>query len=126
MSKEEGGYARYKVLTVNDEKDHCQCCGKTGLKRVVWIEDQLSGEIKHYGTICALHPSKAFGLEREVKAAVQRHQGIGKAITAMTHVEYRKAGGKYARVDEFSIRPSDKPLFETMRAKVIAAHPPRP
>jgi hypothetical protein len=31
--------ARYKVLGVNDDHDTCNCCGKTGLKRVVWLAE---------------------------------------------------------------------------------------
>lgn len=29
---------RLKVLGVNDDTDTCEVCGKTGLKRVVWLE----------------------------------------------------------------------------------------
>lgn len=53
--------SRYKFLGVNDDREHCECCGKQGLKRVVWIEDTETGEIKHYGTTCATNPAKAFG-----------------------------------------------------------------
>lgn len=116
-------YKRYKVLAVNDEKDFCQCCGKKDLKKVVWIEDQLEGGIQHFGTICALHPTKAFGLDREVKAAIQHFENNLKAITMMAHVEYRKAGGRYARVNEFTSRPADPVLFDAKRNEVRAAHP---
>lgn len=30
--------AAFKVLGVNDDTDNCECCGRTGLKRVVWLE----------------------------------------------------------------------------------------
>ena len=30
--------AAIKVLGVNDDTDTCECCGRTGLKRVVWLE----------------------------------------------------------------------------------------
>jgi hypothetical protein len=29
---------RVKVLGVNDDRSSCQCCGREGLKRVVWLE----------------------------------------------------------------------------------------
>jgi hypothetical protein len=43
---------RIKVLGVNDDRDFCECCGKIGIKRVVWITID-DGEPKHYGTACA-------------------------------------------------------------------------
>jgi len=43
----------YKILGVNDDKDFCSCCGKQGLKRVVWLEDNRNGEVNHFGTHCA-------------------------------------------------------------------------
>lgn len=43
----------YKLLGVNDDKDFCSCCGKQGLKRVVWMEDNRTGEVNHFGTHCA-------------------------------------------------------------------------
>ena len=123
MQDDQSDYKRFKVLAVNDEKDFCQCCGKKDLKKVVWIEDQIEGDIQHFGTICALHPKKAFGQDREVKAAIHRFENNLKAITMMTHVEYRKAGGKYARVNEFTSRPADPVLFDAKRTEVRAAHP---
>lgn len=43
----------YKVLGVNDDKDFCSCCGKTGLSKVVWMEDNRTGEVSHFGIVCA-------------------------------------------------------------------------
>jgi hypothetical protein len=43
---------RIEVLGVNSDKHTCQCCGKSGLKRVVWLS--LDGATPvHYGTTCA-------------------------------------------------------------------------
>lgn len=49
---------KYKVLGINDDQSFCSCCGKEGLKRVVWMapihpEDGDLGEPEHYGTSCA-------------------------------------------------------------------------
>lgn len=44
---------KYKLLGVNDDKDFCSCCGKRGLKRVVWLENVESGEVSNYGVNCA-------------------------------------------------------------------------
>lgn len=48
---------RYRCLAVNDEQSTCCCCGKKGLKRVVWLLDNenLDAEPAHYGTTCAAH-----------------------------------------------------------------------
>lgn len=43
---------RIKVLGINDDRDSCQCCGKEGLKRVVWLSID-DGQPVHYGTTCA-------------------------------------------------------------------------
>jgi tRNA U38,U39,U40 pseudouridine synthase TruA len=43
-----------KILGINDDADFCAVCGKTHLKRVVWIQDMNgAGGIIHVGTTCA-------------------------------------------------------------------------
>lgn len=42
-----------KILGINDDRDFCFCCGKEGLTRVVWIQNEETGEIVHFGTTCA-------------------------------------------------------------------------
>lgn len=65
---------RFKVLAVNDEADCCECCGKSGLKRVVWIEDTETGTIRHFGVICALAPAKGFEITKaEIAKATREH-----------------------------------------------------
>lgn len=48
-----------RVLGVNDDRDSCDCCGRQGLKKVVWLET-AAGEIVAYGTGCA---ARVLGLE---------------------------------------------------------------
>lgn len=86
---------RFQVVAVNDERDFCECCGKKGLKRVVWIRDIDTGEVKHFGTTCVLSPSKAFGVEKQVKAALDSHKAREQAIFRAAYVEYKKRGGGY-------------------------------
>jgi hypothetical protein len=64
---------RFEVKGINDDRDFCMCCGKTGLKRVVWIEDTETSEVNHYGVVCATNPAKAFGLKKEIQSAVRAH-----------------------------------------------------
>lgn len=49
---------KFKLIGTNDEADTCCCCGKSGLKRVVWlvpldVDGNPEGEAEHYGTSCA-------------------------------------------------------------------------
>ena len=48
-----------RVLGVNDDRDSCDCCGRQGLKKVVWLET-AAGEVVAYGTGCA---ARALGIE---------------------------------------------------------------
>lgn len=86
---------RYKVVGVNDDKDFCECCGRQGLKRVVWIEDTETQEIKHFGTTCAAAPVKGFGVDKEIKQAIRKFQDQTQAVWRYAHSLYRKAGGTY-------------------------------
>ena len=47
-----GEVMEYKILGINDDQDWCDLCGKTRLKRVVWLESE-EGEILAVGTDCA-------------------------------------------------------------------------
>jgi hypothetical protein len=54
------GNNNYKLLGVNDDKDTCCQCGRSELKRVVWLEPVDSdgnaiGEPIHLGTTCAAY-----------------------------------------------------------------------
>lgn len=67
--------ARFEILGINEDRDFCECCGKTNLKRVVWIQDNELGEIKHFGTVCAQQPVKGFGpaATKQIKSAIREH-----------------------------------------------------
>jgi hypothetical protein len=67
--------SRFVIKGINDEQDSCSCCGKTGLKRVVWIEDTETGDINHFGTSCATQPAKCFGISKsEINSAVRKFE----------------------------------------------------
>ena len=86
---------RYKVLAVNDEKDYCECCGRKGLKRVVFIEDTDTNEIKHFGTTCAVDPYKGFDLDKEVKGAIRKFESEQMVFWSRVNAEYKARGGKH-------------------------------
>ncbi len=84
---------RFQVRGINDDKSFCECCGKSGLQRVVWIEDMETGEIKHFGTVCALKPAKGFDCVAEIKSAIKAAKDEEKAICSTAMHRYRKVHG---------------------------------
>lgn len=44
---------RKEILSISDDETNCCCCGKTGLKRVVYIRDTTTGDVAWFGTTCA-------------------------------------------------------------------------
>ena len=67
--------SRFQIKGINDEQDTCSCCGKSGLKRVVWIEDKETGDVDHFGTACAAQPAKCFGITtRDINKAVREYE----------------------------------------------------
>lgn len=103
---------RFNVLAVNDESDFCECCGRKGLKKVVWIEDLENGDIKHFGTTCAAAPVKGFGVDAEIKQAIVAFQEKTKAAWALAYHMYRKAGGKYIGNVNDGWKANDQGLLE--------------
>lgn len=87
--------ARFAVLGVTDDRDFCQCCGRQGLKRVVWIEDRESGVVQHFGTTCATAPVKGFGVGPAVKAAIARFDDAQRLFWTRVNTEYRRRGGRH-------------------------------
>ena len=75
VNEQQHAMARFQILGINEDRDFCECCGKTDLKRVVWIQDNELGEIKHFGTVCAQQPVKGFGpaAVKEIKSAIRQH-----------------------------------------------------
>lgn len=93
---------RFQVRGINDDKSFCECCGKSGLQRVVWIEDMETGEIKHFGTSCAVKPAKGFDCTTEIKSAIREFDAAQKSVFATAGHLYRKVynGSRVSGVDE--------------------------
>lgn len=80
----------YNFKGINDEHDTCECCGRTNLKRVVWLapadqDGNDTGDAIPHGTQCA---AKVLGYGNLSKANVDR-----KFITMQS--EQRKANRKH-------------------------------
>jgi len=84
-----------RILGINDDEDYCSCCGKTGLKRVVWIEHE-DGSIDHYGTTCATYKLKGN----------RRKQNVTTVVTVAENEERRcKAVNELAEKHAAATRP---------------------
>lgn len=112
---------RFQVTGVNDRASHCECCGRNGLKVVVWIVDTETGEEKHFGTSCATAPAKGFDCVPEIKAAVRTAQQRIKASWSVAARRYREAGGTYINGRDNDGAPirtvADNALWEKFRAE---------
>jgi len=86
---------RFAVLGVTDDRDFCQCCGRQGVKRVVWIKDGESGAVRHFGTTCATSPARGFGVATAVKAAIARFDDAQRLFWTRVNAEYRRRGGRH-------------------------------
>jgi len=108
--------SRFQIKGINDDTDFCMCCGKQGLKKVVWIEDGETGSLEHFGVICAINPSKAFGIG---KADLKQHevvfQHIQSVISSRARRLYREAGGEMKMATHYSSIPSNVELWNQCR-----------
>jgi hypothetical protein len=82
-----------RILGINDDRDFCQCCGKTGLRRVVWIENIETGTIRHFGTTCA--GKNAPALFGEIKEAKKADDNRDAQAWSTAHAHYKREGGTY-------------------------------
>lgn len=98
----------FKILAVVDDVNCCECCGKTDLLRTVAIENLTTGEIKYFGTTCALQPVKGFGIEKkeiakEIRLLEEKQQAAKREAEYLTtrrrldwcESEYILRGGTY-------------------------------
>lgn len=118
---------RFQVRGINDDKSFCECCGKSGLQRVVWIEDMETGEIKHFGTVCALKPAKGFDCSEEIKSAIKSANAKEKTICASAGYRYRKVHcGTYIHGRDKDGSPistvADRTLWERCITEAKALH----
>lgn len=127
-AKSNNAAPKYIVRGVNDEKDYCECCGKTGLKKVVWIENVETSEVMHFGVVCATQPQKGFGVDTEIKRAINEHKEREKALWSEAFRIYRKERGGKLETDPkdiYSHRVADQALYAECLAQAkinMAAH----
>jgi hypothetical protein len=88
MSAEQGGVARYRLVGVTDERDTCDCCGRTDLKRVVVLHD--GDNHVFFGSQCAarLLGKPVRDVNHEATAAQRRRE---QAERTARHAAQREA-----------------------------------
>lgn len=84
-----------KLLAINSDSETCECCGKNGLKRVMWIETENSG-IMAYGVCCG---AKALGLTGNYTTIEQVQKSIEtQAKLALAKKEAQNSADKFNQV----------------------------
>lgn len=102
---------RFEVVGINDERDYCECCGKKGLRRVVWVRDTETDEVKHFGTTCVLSPVKGFELKNEVKRAISDFENAQIIRHAIARNAYKAKGGQYVGNASTGWKPANTVLY---------------
>lgn len=114
--------ARFQVIGINDKRDFCECCGKSGLARVVWILDTDTGEEKHFGTSCAAAPAKGFDVAKEIRAAIRTYDAAMQIVYRRARIAYKALGAAFETVMDGSVattRPADSALWARLVSEQV-------
>lgn len=84
-----------KIMGIHADTSTCECCGKTGLNRVVALQFE-DGSIRNYGTTCA---AKAMGAKKtaldvqyDAIAYAQKWVNEGRDLNAVAKATWNKFG----------------------------------
>lgn len=85
-----------KILGINDDESTCACCGKSGLKRVVWLQfgEEGNEEVTHYGTSCA---ATALGLTGRTYTARDAEKMVADYNAKQARIEAREKASAYGQ-----------------------------
>ena len=94
-----------KIMGINDDSDTCECCGKTNLKKVVWIaEADIDGNVftepVAYGTTCA---GKILGVRKRSQKAVESELRVKATDTINTHIRNLRANWRIVHTENGSM-----------------------
>lgn len=105
---------KFKVLGVNDDRDTCECCGKSNLKKVVWVENTETSEVKHFGVNCAQNPEKGFDKQAVLKE-IKKYESLVESCWFQAHRQYKASGGQYdVFMPSYKMVPRDRELLESI------------
>lgn len=112
---------RYKILGINDDKSECQCCGKQGLQKVVWIEDTETGDVGHFGCVCACKPAKAFGATKtDLAPFLSTFKRWQQRTWLLARKIYKEAGGVMIyNPDTVSLSFANPAFYEECLAQAV-------
>lgn len=122
---------KYKIVGINDDMDTCMCCGKSGLKRVVWMvaidpDGNPDGSPEHYGTTCAAriagyaNPTSAVTKRKvEVEAIKRADESISSAIQAIRRDHCLVVLRDQAPVGRFYILKADDESYFTGSLSIL-------
>lgn len=95
--------ARYTVAGITDERSTCDCCGKSGLKRVVVLLDLDTCDFVFFGTTCAARntgrdtivaTAKANGkVTTPADALIAHHERVATSMARRAHSIMAMANG---------------------------------
>lgn len=77
----------FRIKGVNQDSDTCECCGKTGLKKIVWLDRYEAGELAEtvgYGRDCAGRALRMTARAAE-KAAEEKDRLAAEAARNVIH-----------------------------------------
>jgi hypothetical protein len=118
---------QFRILGITDNINSCDCCGKQNLQKTVAIENCETGETGHFGTTCAMQPSKCFGFEKsEMARALSDYKREQEIIWAKTRFLYKTKGGKMVSYDDrltgggMGLRYDDLPLRDECEREIRA------
>jgi hypothetical protein len=104
----------FKIIGVTDDTTVCEKCGKSNLKKVVVMENILTGEIVRYGTDCA---GRAMGIKKSVVdmefdliSMIHRWMDKGLTIEAVRTALSNRGYGNQVRNGKLEVRGLSAPI----------------
>lgn len=102
---------KFRMVGINDDASECSCCGRQGLKRVVWlmpldVDGNPEGDAAPYGTSCAAtlmgyaYPkSSASKRKIEAEAVMAMRQTVEDAVTGIRKAHMTRLGAYFVLND---------------------------
>ena len=84
----------FTALLIDDSVTTCDCCGKSGLKATVLMQNDL-GDLVHFGRTCAARNSGKTSQQITKEVRAERDLAHGRASNRL--MELRRAGQKLSR-----------------------------
>lgn len=115
----------YKLVGINSDTETCENCGKTGLKKVMWLDlldedGNTTGSVIAMGTTCG---AKSLGFSRELSSVEQVSKAVEMRDKKDKAISQAKKQAKEFN-DEIAVIRNDN-VYYTVRGKAFDANPNR-